>query len=294
MPKYKPISKVHFSHLRWANRRSFDFAGADALAPLTAKEVSRACLRLPIAFIGHKTTYTPVVVQGLLRGENLFVVDGKWIAPYIPAGYRGYPFALAEGGDGQLHLCVDMDSGLVGEDETFDQPFFDDAGEPTQAVKDVLNFLEQVHHGRAVTERICLALAAEGLICPWPLKVQSADGERSIEGLFRVDEARLNSLDAEALHRVHQAGALAMAYCQLLSMSNIQELGMIIRKLEERKHQPPSPGNNVDLDGFFKSEGRTGHGLTTDPGDESLVIAIQEDEGDFDLSDLSALGTRKH
>ena len=293
MPRYDPIAKSDFETQGWQQYSSYEFAAADAVVALIAQELPKAMQSLPIAFIQQNESYTPVAVQGLEPGQNLFVVNGTWVAPYTPAVYRGYPFALAEGEDDQLHLCIDMDSGLVGEGEEFDQQFFDESGEPAQAVKDVLNFLEQVHRNRAVTDRMCAALAAEDLIQPWPLKVQTADGERNIEGLFRIDEARLNSLDAAALHRVHTAGALPMAYCQLLSMSNIQTLGMIARKLEEIKNQPPTPSNEVDLDGFFKSEGITGPSFERTKGDDSLVVAIQQDGGDFDLSDVSGLDKGK-
>ncbi|EAQ05384.1 SAPC family protein [Yoonia vestfoldensis SKA53] len=247
-------------------------------------ELAKACMCLPIAFIQQKDAFVPHAVQGLEQGRNLFVVNGKWVAPYTPAVYRGYPFAVTEGEDDQLHLCIDMDSGLVGAGEGFDQPFFDDAGEAAQPVKDALNFLQQIHRNRAVTKRVCAALAAEDLFQPWPLKVQTADGERNIEGLFRIDEARLNSLDPDALHRVHAAGGLPVAYCQLLSMSHVQTLGLIQRKLAEVKNRMPEMSDQIDVDGILQRHKSSEPEQTLEPIENDNVVNIAADEGDFDLS----------
>jgi hypothetical protein len=284
MPRYELITKTGFAAQAWRRYDSYAFAATDAVAPLVVQELAKACMSLPIAFLRQNDAFVPHAVQGLEPGRNLFVVNGKWVAPYTPAVYRGYPFALAKGEDDQLHLCVDMDSGLVGEGDGFDQPFFDADSEPAQAVKDVLTFLEQVHRNRAVTERVCAALAAEDMIQPWPLKVQTADGERNIEGLFRIDEARLNSLDPDALARVQKAGGLPVAYCQLLSMGNIQTLGLIARKLEEVKNRMPEMTDQIDVDGILQRHKSSLLEQDLAPVENDNVVNIASDEGDFDLS----------
>ncbi|XOY56701.1 MAG: SapC family protein [Rhodobacterales bacterium] len=284
MPRYELITKTGFAAQAWRRYESYAFAATDAVAPLVVQELAKACISLPIAFLQQNDMFVPHAVQGLEPGKNLFVVNGKWVMPYTPAAYRGYPFALAQGEGDDLHLCIDMDSGLVGAGEGFDQPFFDDAGEAAQPVKDVLNFLEKIHSNRAVTQRVCAALAAEDLFQPWPLTVQGPDGERRVDGLFRIDEARLNSLDADALARVQKAGGLPVAYCQLLSMSNIQTLGLIQRKLEELKHQMPEMTDQIDVDGILQRHRSSEPEQDLEPVRDDNVVNIAADTGDFDLS----------
>ncbi|ARU01687.1 SapC family protein [Yoonia vestfoldensis] len=282
MPRYELITKTGFAAQGWRRYDSYAFAASDAVAPLVVQELAKACMSLPIAFIRQNDAFVPHAVQGLEPGRNLFVVNGKWVAPYTPAAYRGYPFALAKGEDDQLHLCIDMDSGLV--DADGDQPFFDAAGEVAQPVKDALNFLQQIHNNRAVTQRVCAALAAEDLFQPWPLKVQTPAGERNIDGLFRIDEARLNSLDPEALARVQKAGGLPVAYCQLLSMGNIQTLGLIARKLDEVKNRMPEMSDQIDVDGILQRHKSTEPDQDLAPAENDNVVNIAADTGDFDLS----------
>ena len=226
MPRSQAITKADFANLRWKRYDSYTFAAQDATVPVLAQELSKACMSLPIAFIQQGDAFITAAVQGLQMGQNLLVTsEGRWAVAYTPAAYRGYPFALAEAEDGQLVLCVDLDSHLVGEQH--EEAFFDANGEPAQAVGEVLNFLQQVHSNRILTQRLCAALAAEDLIVPWPLKISTEEGEKNITGLYRIDEPRLNQLDAQAIARIHQAGALSIAYCQLISMQHIQVLGQL-------------------------------------------------------------------
>jgi hypothetical protein len=284
MPRYELITKSGFAAQAWRRYDSYAFAATDAVAPLVVQELAKGCMSLPIAFLQQNDAFVPHAVQGLEPGRNLFVVNGKWVAPYTPAAYRGYPFALAQGDGDDLHMCVDMDSSLVGAGEGFDQPFFDDAGEAAQPVKDALNFLQQIHRNRAVTQRVCAALAAEDLFQPWPLKVQGPDGERRVDGLFRIDEARLNSLDPEALARVQKAGGLPVAYCQLLSMGNIQTLGLIARKLEEVKNRMPEMSDQIDVDGILQRHKANDNLDSVETDSDRNLVNVVADEGDFDLS----------
>ncbi|MBE0471941.1 MAG: SapC family protein [Methyloprofundus sp.] len=252
MPTYQAITKSDFEHLKWKRFDSYQFTALDAVAPIVVQELAKACMSIPITFIKQDDQFVTAALLGLKPGQNLFVSqEGQWIGSYTPAAYRGYPFALAQADNDQLVLCVDRDSGLVG--EYFEESFFNAEGQPAQSVKDILDFLQQVRTNRLLTLRLCAALDAEGLIQPWPIKVRGKDDqEQTIEGLYRVDEAKFNALDADALHRVHQSGALPVVYCQLLSMQHIQTLG----KLAEA-HAQLQPTEEVDIDRLFGEQDDT-------------------------------------
>lgn len=248
MAKYQAITKTDFANLRWKRCSGYRFAARDAVAPLVAQELPKACMTLPIAFVQQGEAFVPAAVQGLQPGQNLFVAaDGRWMGPYVPAAYRSYPFALAKADNDQLVLCVDTDSGLVGEGHA--EAFFDEQGEPSQPVKAVLNFLQQIRANREATIRICAALNAEDLIQPWPITLKGKDGEQTVQGLYRIDEARFNSLDADALHRVQRAGALPVVYCQLLSMQHLQTLAKLAEAHAGANARPSTaPNGELDLE----------------------------------------------
>jgi len=266
MPQFVPVSTHKHASQRWKRFDNYHFATKDAVAPLVVQELPKAAMALPLAFIEQEGSYTPVAVLGLQSGHNLFVApDGRWIGPYTPAAYRGHPFALAKMADGQQALCVDAESGLVGpadgnhsngendgpEGEGFEETFFDEQGQPSQAVKAVLQFLEQVQANRVLTQRLCALLTQEGLIEPWPVILKDAEQERQVQGLHRVSEAKLKALGAEALHRLHQAGALPLIYCQLLSMQHLPVLGKLAQAHAKAKAQAQAQANanaNAPLD----------------------------------------------
>jgi len=245
MRNYQPVSTNKHASLRWKRFDNYHFAAKDAVAPLVVQELPKAAMALPLAFIEQEGGYTPVAVLGLQSGHNLFVApDGRWIGPYTPAAYRGHPFTLAKMADGQQALCVDAESGLVGpEGEGFEETFFDEQGQPSQAVKAVLQFLEQVQANRVLTQRLCALLTQEGLIEPWPVTLKDGEQERQVQGLHRIAEAKLKALDAEALHRLHQAGALPLIYCQLLSMQHLPLLGKLAQAHAKAKAQAQAQAN---------------------------------------------------
>lgn len=195
----------------------------------------------------------PVALQGLRAGENLWVdAKGNWRGGYIPAIYRGYPFTLARSGDKRV-LCIDSDSGLISNTEG--QPFFNDDGETTDTIQQILQFLNQVHTSRDVTQAQCAELSRLGLIQPWPLTVQAEGENQAREGLYRIDEEALNALSTEDFEALRTTGALPMVYCQLLSMQHIQRLGELARM--NIPAQASKKTSNGELDLEFLNQGGT-------------------------------------
>ncbi|MBK1707689.1 MULTISPECIES: SapC family protein [Marichromatium] len=230
MPKIAALSRERHAARRWKRYDSYAFARGAALVDVVAAELPKATMSLPLAFVRQGEGFALSAVLGLAPGRNLCVTqEGRWVGGgYIPAALRGYPFRLVRTEGDQLVLCIDEDSGLLTDDPE-DEALFDDEGKPSAAITKVLEFLQQVETNRQTTARACAALAEAGVIAPWPIKVQGDEGEREIEGLFRVDEAALNQLDAETLAGLRASGALSMAYCQLLSMQHLQRLGLLAK-----------------------------------------------------------------
>ena len=206
------------------------------------QELPKAQLSLPIAIAYINEQPVPVALQSFTPNSNLFVDNnGKWIGKYVPAAYRGYPFMLANTEDGKQILCYDEEYEEAGE-----EVFFDDSGEPSEAVTGILNFLTNVHNDRQRTQSICKLLHEKNLIQPWAINLKSEKGEVPVEGLFRIDEQALNALGNDDFIEIRQAGALPLIYCQLLSMQHLQALGQLATQIEKSK-----PTEAPDIDKLF-------------------------------------------
>jgi hypothetical protein len=231
MPQLTPISRRNHADKSWTRFTSYSFASKSSIASLVGAEIPKALAdRFPLAFVKEKDRFFLVAVLSFAPGTNLFVArDGKWLGEYIPAVFRSYPFMLAKAeGKDDLILCVDEESRLVKDDKSA-EPFFDDQGALSRQVQDIFNFLSQIEKNKTQTVRAITALAEAGLITEWPLKIQDGEQEKSVTGLYRIDEAGLNALDDERFLKLRKAGGLPIAYAQLLSMNNIQLLAQLAK-----------------------------------------------------------------
>lgn len=229
MPKYVPITRERHAAKRWKPYSGFAFAAQEAVASVELVEVPAAVMSLPLAFLERGEGFVLAAVLGLQNGRNLFVApDGRWIGGYIPALIRGYPFRLASAGDsGRKILCIDEDSGLL-TDGPEGEAFFSEDGQPLQTMTDILNQFLQMDKNGVLTANACMALVKHKLICPWPVTYETAGGgKQGIKGLFKIDEAALNALSGDALLALRQAGALLLAYGQLLSMQHMPRLSIL-------------------------------------------------------------------
>lgn len=227
MPRYAAISRDRHARLRWRRYDTYAFAAQSAVTPLVAAEFPKAVMAFPIAFVVENDAFVPVAVLSLEPQRNLFVApDGRWIGAYVPSAFRAHPFRLIPSESGDLVLCVDEDSGLLSEGDA-GEAFFDDAGGVADPTKQVLDFLSTVETNRQATAHACAALSEAKVIRPWEITLKTEAGDRKLGGLHQIDEAALNALEAERFEALRRAGALPLAYCQMLSMQHLAGLGKL-------------------------------------------------------------------
>ena len=240
----------------WKHVTDYAFVAEDSAIPLVGAELGKAALAMPIGLIKIDAGYQLVAITSLQPGTNLYVApDGKWLGGYIPAALRGYPFQLAQQeGAGEFILCINESSGLVVEDVDDGNAFFDDQDQPTQGIKDILNFLIKIKANRDVTQGAVNALADAGLITPWQINLKQGEKVVPVKGLYSVDEAALNKLDDEDFLAVRKAGGLAIAYAQLFSMNQLTVLERLGELQGQILEQQTAQSEAANLTGFSLSE----------------------------------------
>lgn len=275
------ITRSGYAKKGWKPFADFSFASTCIEAPLTNVEMEPASKVFPIALRKHGHGLKAVALLGLNAGSNLFVAeDGRWLAPYVPACFRGYPFCILHSEDGQQVLAEVVGNRLVG--DGYERPFFDESGQLAPQLKEVADFLNAVLKDDVGTDAIIAATVSEGIVSPWQIVLKDGVTERPIEGIYLIDEAKLAALDEAALGRLHRVGALRFCYAQIFSQKNFQNLVSLFQV----RAQTVVPTKDVDVDGILSAVGTT---LPETPvatvADDVLPISVYDD-GEIDLAAL--------
>jgi len=196
--------------------------------PVSFSEFSVACRDYPLAFVSTDAarTFSPVAVLGISGGENLFVREGRWDGSvYFPAYLRRYPFCMARVTLNSVEqadrlICVEKDS--VSENG---EPMFDGAGAPLPRwlpiEKLVREYEADIERGR----EMCAILADYALLESFTLQASlKQGGATTFGGMYRVDEKKLEFLNAAQHKMLIRKGVMGRIYAHLMSLDNFARL----------------------------------------------------------------------
>lgn len=236
----QPIdTKVARSH-GFAPPADFRFALHQPAIPVHLNELGALVPTVPLA-LGKLPNgqFLLVAVVGFADGRNLLVDgNGRWGGLHVPHELRTYPFGvqpMAVQADGvqNFGLCFNHASGLyrqVPDLAQGEQRFFNDEGQPQPQFQQITQQLQRNVAQLRLTQNAVKALLDADLLTPWQMQPRAGHpGETLPSGLFCVDESRLNALQGNALERLHQSHALALAYAQLYSMGRV----VVLQRLKD-------------------------------------------------------------
>lgn len=226
--KVVPVNSQVHALKRVRDISSFEFASKFHIAYVTMQEFTRAASIFPIVFLEdqEKDEFRPVALLGLTPGQNLFVdSSGKWLASYIPAVIRRYPFTLTPSSDGQFVVCIDEDSSLV--NDTEGAALFDITGAPTQVIDNVKRYLSELHQMELLTREFCRFLTEHNMFTPLSLRVQENGAIKTIAGCYVINEERLNNLSDELFLSIKSKRYLPAVYAHLISLAQTERLAKL-------------------------------------------------------------------
>ena len=205
-----------------------EFCKSTNAIPLTYTEFAPACHHYPLAFTSSDggRNFAPVAVLGMTANENLFVATGQWDpASYVPAYVRRYPFCMARVTLDRVEqanrlICVEKD--WLAEDGAL---MFDDAGAALEAWKPIDTLLNEYEADLDRSQEMCAILADYALFEPFTLQAQFDDGAAmSLGGMYRVDERKLEFLNAAQHKNLIRKGIMGRIYAHILSLDNFGQL----------------------------------------------------------------------
>ncbi|MGP9634207.1 SapC family protein [Halomonas sp. AOP43-A1-21] len=253
MSRFVPISRSSHKDYAWLKAANYDFIVDQQAIVLAGQELPPALATMPVGFRQSGAGKLELVaICSLSNQQNLFVhSDGRWLAAYRPALLRTYPFLLQKGSNDQHVLCIDEQSGLLVDGKgSVGEPLFNEAGELSETLSQIFQFLSQWERQRQNTQKAVDMLASFNLIVPWDVKMQSQEGNDmpGLKGFYRIDEKALNALSADKLDALRQLGGLTIAYAQLFSQHRLS----VLTRLYNLHQQDRNASNaEVDLESLF-------------------------------------------
>lgn len=218
------VSSNHHSKIKIKDNDTLAQSKNSHFAPIVVQEFVPASQEFPITFIKDSETgqFRAIVLLGLKPEENLFYDNDAWQATYKPQGLTLFPFLLNQGED-QSILCFDQSADLVNEAEG--QPLFDEQGNQTQWLSEqgekVVQYVEKTY----ATKNFIKLLLEHELLAPQTLNLKLENEESySLNGLYAIDEKKLNALSDESFNAIRKTGAIPAIYAALLSMQRIHSL----------------------------------------------------------------------
>jgi hypothetical protein len=110
-------------------------------------------------------------------------------------------------------------------DEAQGEPLFDAQGEPVQKWKDLQRLLTEYEADLERARELCAILADYALFEPFALQATPAGGSPlQLTGMHRVDEKRIEHLNASQFKNLAKKGILGRIYAHLLSLENFARL----------------------------------------------------------------------
>jgi hypothetical protein len=213
-----------------AQPADFNYAKATNIIPLLIQETGLALKSYPLVFLpgNDKTPPTLAAMVGIGDNINRFVDNaGQWRADtYIPAWVRRYPFlAVTPAGSKDAVLALDPSAELL--KQTGGEPLMKN-GEPSERLKGIIAFNQEFTAIAERTNAIVSALQEAGVLEEGSLRFAPPgtppEQAQEINGFLIVSEQKLRALSDEAVLKLHKADAFGLAYAQMLSMNNLDNL----------------------------------------------------------------------
>ncbi|MDP2559533.1 SapC family protein [Psychrobium sp. 1_MG-2023] len=224
----KPLNANHHSDIKIKSGLNLDSVKRQQVLPLIVHEFAKAGAAMPIIFIkpSEKAEYQPAGLMGLKPDENLFYKEGKWVGDYIPAVITHAPFAMVPtpGEESRLQMLINEDSEQCSKTEG--EALFADGKETEYLVKRK-ETLGNYFHSMQLTREFSKVLVEHELLVEQSLTLEIAGEKVRINGLFLIDEKKLNELSDEKHLELRKRGFLAPIYAHLGSLHQVNKLAQL-------------------------------------------------------------------
>jgi hypothetical protein len=195
------------------------------------RELPRLLAHYPVFYTKNAETgrFELSALLGFQTQENLFFVDGRWDAVYVPLQIQRQPFSLItrrpEGSEQKsptLDVALDLSQAVQSQEG---QRLFLADGQPTEFLQGITSMLSALVAGAKETYAFTGRLTELSLIEPVQIDIEVVNGsETKLQGLYWIAAAALKALSAPQLAELRDREFLEWMYFQMASLSHLSEL----------------------------------------------------------------------
>lgn len=228
------LHKEKHAKTKISSVRPFNHIAQEHMLPVVVHEFVVAGAEFPVVFVKDPASerFQSVVLLGLAARQNLLIKEDKWDAMYVPRVVRNYPLLLVqeEPNSDRLIVAIDEASERVNEAEGF--PLFNDDGSESEFLTVRKQQMGEYVDFAQITQAFVEKLKSLELLKEQVLTVTINEEKRNINGIYMVDDKKLNELSDEAFLDLRKQGYLTAIYAHLMSLQHTQKL---VQKLAERE-----------------------------------------------------------
>ena len=221
-----PLNRRDHAELAYKAVQDYGFARQVNAAPLVTGEFMAASGDFAVVFAPGGEVPLPVALFGVEAEHNVYVdADGKWLAGYVPAFLRRFPFVFSTDAVGETYtLCIDDTAPGFNRDGRGER-LFDSDGVATGFTNRMLDFLKEFQAQHERTKAFAAKLVELDLLqsveAHIPLPGQPA---RTLTGFQVVNREKLRALPAETIEPMFRGEELELIYLHLFSLRNLDHL----------------------------------------------------------------------
>jgi len=198
------------------------------LIPIIAQDFFTLGAEFPVVFVKDSggEQFVPVAIMGLREGHNLYCQTEEWKGQVVPVRFNNAPFSIMRVDDksDQLVVLVDEESPMLSETEG--TPLFKEDGEKTEYLEQRIENIVKTAQQTVQVEGICKIFKEKDLLATQQLKLQHRQDlpAYNIDGVYTIDEKKLNALSDEDYLDLRKQGMIPLIYAHLSSLQQLRRI----------------------------------------------------------------------
>ena len=229
-PKIVPLTKEQHAATKINNHNAFSHISGEHMLPVVVHEFVVAGAEFPIVFVKANEGFQPVAMLGLAAQQNLFMQGNEWQALYVPRAVRNYPLVLVQDKAESERLLVALDESSERVGQTEGNALFNADGAESEFLTHRKQQMAEYLDMGVITRNFVEKLQSLELIKEQVLTLTIKGEERRINGIYLIDEPKLNELSDEVFLELRKSGYLTAIYALLMSLQHTQKL---VRKIAD-------------------------------------------------------------